>query len=107
MADSVFAPAGACSSYLLGLGLLQLLLSLVDQRIEHGLDVPHHVHHDSVVVGLGDEQYLADVGESRNDLLLQLLGAFRLSNKQESKKVKWDVVRGTQRKREAPSPSSA
>lgn len=66
---------------LLGLSLLlllQLLLALVDQRVQHRLDVLVQVAHGGVVLALGDEQDVTDVRQARHHALLQLLDGLGL-----------------------------
>mmetsp|Transcript_15475 Transcript_15475/g.33789 ORF Transcript_15475/g.33789 Transcript_15475/m.33789 type:complete len:248 (+) Transcript_15475:229-972(+) len=69
------APPTLCCALLL---LLQLFLSLVDERVQHGLDVLVQVGHRRVVLALGDEEDVADVRQARHHVLLQLLHCLRL-----------------------------
>ena len=69
-----------CKLNLLRLCLLKLLFPLVDECVQDRLDVPHHIHNDSVFVTLGNEKDLADVSQSSHHFLFKLLCALRLSD---------------------------
>lgn len=64
--------------HLLSLCLLKLLFPFVDECVQDRLDIPHHIHHDSVFVTLGNEKDLADVSQASHHLLFKLLCALRL-----------------------------